>query len=495
VPTMTQAGYTPPKQEPKKQQAPRSKKKKKKKGRKGLNGAAVFSLLVFFAAVLIGAATIFVYTQTQPYVYAYCPGTSLDNYPLAGASQEDALELLRRTTQERVQGWQFEMTWGEYTYALTAQDVGLHVDEAATLDPLWQAGRSGGMFARYAQMLRLRREPMNAEPVIVYDLSPAKALLERIEADISREPSDAAVTFSSGSSTPFRFTDEAEGYAMDVSPLLEQIEQSAAGLTSVRMELVPEVLEPAVTRESLEQACVLRARVTMEIAADEASYTNASIALNMLDGVRVEAGEELSFNAVVGRRAAEAGYVQAMEPAYGADVSGTGGGVCQVSTALYRSALQAGLTVLQRSAAVRPVPYCPMGQEAAVSDQGLDLVIENNTPSALFIAARAYRSGDAAYAQIDWIGAPLHTKYVLESQTESLGMIEEPVYVRDSEGKYAQYTDERIEAGKAQEGFRVRVERVVHGAAGEEPAREVIGEYTYEPVPPTVYVGIQEREN
>jgi len=214
-----------------------------------------------------------------------------------------------------------------------------------------------------------------------------------------------------------------------------------------------------------------------------------------LDGVRVEAGEELSFNAVVGRRAAEAGYVQAMEPAYGADVSGTGGGVCQVSTALYRSALQAGLTVLQRNAAVRPVPYCPMGQEAAVSDQGLDLVIENNTPSALFIAARAYRSGDAAYAQIDWIGAPLHTKYVLESQTESLGMIEEPVYVRDSEGEYAQYTDERIEAGKAQEGFRVRVERVAPGADGEEPAREVIGEYTYEPVPPTVYVGIQEREN
>lgn len=494
MPTMTQAGYTPPKQEPKKPQAPHSKKKKKKKGRKGLNGAAVFSLLVFFAAVLIGAATIFVYTQTQPYMYAYCPGTSLENYPLAGATQEDARELLRRTTQERIASWKFEMTWAGNAYTLTAQDVGLGVDEAATLDPLWEAGRSGGMFSRYAQMMKLRREPMNAKPVLVYDLEPAWALLKQIAEDIRREPVDATVMFASGSSTPFRFTDEAVGYEMDVEPLRDQIEQAVSSVTSVQMELVPEVLEPDVTRAALESACVLRTRMTMEIAADEASYTNASIALDMLDGVRVESGEELSFNAAVGRRAEEAGYVAAPEPAYGEDVQGVGGGVCQVSTALYRAALAAELSVVQHNTAVRPVSYCPMGQEAAVSDQGLDLVILNDTGSALFIAARAYRSGDKAYAQIDLIGRAMKEKYAIESRVESLGTIEEPVYVRDSEGRYARYSDQRIEVGEAKEGFVSVVERVTLGEGGEETARKLIGEYTYEPVPPTVYVGIEERE-
>ena len=494
MPTMTQAGYTPPKKEPKKMPAPRQpKKKKKKKGKAGMNGAAVFSLAVFMMAALIGAATIFVYTQTQPYAFAYCPGTSLDNYPLAGATQDDARELLHRTTQERIDSWRFEMTWEENTYTLKAQDVGLSVDEAATLDPLWQAGRSGGMFSRYMQMLRLMREPMNVKPVIVYDLEPAKALLAQIEQDVNCEPNDAAVMFASGSSTPFRFTDEKTGYEIDTAPLLHQIEQAVAGMTSVQMELVAKVLEPAVTREALEQACVLRTRMTMEIAADDASYTNASIALGMLDGVRVEAGEDLSFNAAVGRRAAEAGYMTAPEPAYGQDVQGTGGGVCQVSTALYRAALMAGLSVRERNAAARPVAYCPMGQEAAVSDQGLDLVIDNNTGAALFIAARAYKSGEKAYAQIDLIGAPMDKKYVLESRVQSLGLIEEPLYVRDSEGRYATYTDERVPGGKAQEGFSVAVERIALGSGGEETKREVIGEYTYEPVPPTIYVGIQER--
>ena len=73
-------------------------------------------------------------------------------------------------------------------------------------------------------------------------------------------------------------------------------------------------------------------------------------------------------------------------------------------------------------------------------------------------------------------------------------MIEEPVYVRDREGRYATYTDERVPAGQALPGYTAKVERVTLDADGQEISRETISENTYEPQAPMIYVGVQERK-
>ena len=68
MPTMTRAGYTPPREmrppgPPEREKKPRKRKKKKKKGR---NTAAAVSLVIFLIAVLIGSATLYIYAQTEP---------------------------------------------------------------------------------------------------------------------------------------------------------------------------------------------------------------------------------------------------------------------------------------------------------------------------------------------------------------------------------------------------------------------------------------------
>ena len=65
--------------------------------------------------------------------------------------------------------------------------------------------------------------------------------------------------------------------------------------------------------------------------------------------------------------------------------------------------------------------------------------------------------------------------------------------MRDSEGRYATYTDERVPVGEAQAGYAVTVERVTLDGDGGELARETVGEDCYEPVAATVYVGVTER--
>ena len=490
MPGMTQAGYTPPKAQLPKKQPPKAPKPKKKKKKKRLSSAVIVSLVIFLIAALIGAATVYIYMQTQPYLTAFVPGTMLAGYPLGGATMEDARGLLEKLAGERFGQWQFTFEHDGQSYTLTAEDMAFDIDESATLDPLWAAGREGGMLTRYIEMRRLVREPLIMQPVFTYDMAAADALIETIRADIEQEAVDAAMTFHPGSATPFRFTDEVIGLALDAVPLRAQVEAAADALTSGSAVIVPDEIEPGAYRAELENSISLRVRLLTPLTGGEAAVANASRAASCLNGLRIEPGEMLSFNETVGVRTAERGYVAAKEPAYGMNVSGVGGGVCQISTALYRAALLGGVSVTERSAAVRPVDYCDMGQEAAVSDQGLDLVLRNQTDAALFVTSRVYQDDErGTMLELQIIGEPLDAHYTLESAVEETGLIEEPAYIRDRDGLYAKYSDERVPVGEAQMGYNAVVTRIAENGGQEEISSNV-----YEAIPPTIYVGIEDRD-
>lgn len=499
MPIMTKAGYMPPKDDkpkPVKKKSPKKKKRKSKK--KGIGAAGVVSLVIFFIALAIGAATIFIYQQTQPYAHAFLPGVTLADYPLGGATWENAAALVLKQTQEKIAGWNFTLTYKGKTYELSAEDVALAVDENATLEPLYAIGREGGMVKRFIDMVKLRREPVNGQIEITYDMAEADALLAEIKQSIECEPVDATIKFSPGNSEPFRFTDETPGYALDTEPLAAQIERAVQSLTPGTAAVEPEVLEPDVTREQLEKGIYLRARVRMTLYEDEGSRSNAAIAVRMLNGVRIEPGETRTFNEIVGKRVEENGYVSAPEPAYGPYAEGVGGGICQVSTALYRAALLGGVTVSERNAAAYPMTgFCDAGQEAAVSDQGLDLGLTNDTDAPVFLTARVYTEGEdeesVATIEVQVFGLAPDGRYQLATMAVEGETIEEPVYYRDRDGEYATYADEQVPVHEGLPGWEATVSLQKLDAEGNVVSTEQISEDSYAAVAPVVYVGAEQR--
>lgn len=496
MPRLTQAGYTPPeiKEPPKKieEKKPPKKKKKRKPDRKPMSGAAKFSIVVLLLAVVIGAATVGVFLGAQPYADTYAPGLLLADFPIGGLSRENAQTLLHQLTDEAVSGWEIGVTWDKMEWSISAEDVGLYVDEAATLEPLWAIGHTGSLAQDFLQIARSRAQTTNAQPVFVYDEAPVLALAKRIAADINREPVDATVRYVPGNAEPFRFTKEETGYAVDEQALAGQMLSMLREQRSGDIALSPRVIEPKAYRAELQNAIVLRGRVIQPLSGDEGADNNAMLAAGYLNGLQIAPGETLSFNDTVGERTKEAGYALAIEEAYGADVSGVGGGVCQTATALYRAALLSDLPVAERHAASRPVSYCEAGLEAAVSGQGLDLVIENTTDSPIFVMTRGYKLSGARVLEIQFIGEPLGAQVELLCTSTETAAPTEPVYVRDSEGRYATYEDERVPVGDGLPGISAQVVRVF-SAKGEEISRDTISEDVYEAQPPAIYVGIQKR--
>ena len=120
--------------------------------------------------------------------------------------------------------------------------------------------------------------------------------------------------------------------------------------------------------------------------------------------------------------------------------------------------------------------------------------VSNPTDAPLFVMTRVYEDGGNTMLEVSLIGEPLAARYALESQSRETGTIEEPVYVRDRDGQYATYTDERVPVSDAQPGYAATVERITLDEGGTELARETVSEDTYDALAPVIYVGVNPRE-
>jgi hypothetical protein len=75
---------------------------------------------------------------------------------------------------------------------------------------------------------------------------------------------------------------------------------------------------------------------------------NLRIAIKRLDGVEVPAGKTFSFWRNVGRATGRRGFVEGRELREGCIIPNIGGGLCQISNALFDSAAQAGFEIVER---------------------------------------------------------------------------------------------------------------------------------------------------
>lgn len=120
---------------------------------------------------------------------------------------------------------------------------------------------------------------------------------------------------------------------------------------------------------------------------------NVSLATSRINGILVKPGETFSFNNALGDVSEFTGYQQAYIISNGKTILGDGGGVCQVSSTLFRSLLNAGLPITERAAHAYRVSYyeqnSPPGMDATVYGPSPDLKFTNDTGNYVLIVAKA----------------------------------------------------------------------------------------------------------
>ncbi|GGS05086.1 VanW family protein [Deinococcus sedimenti] len=96
-------------------------------------------------------------------------------------------------------------------------------------------------------------------------------------------------------------------------------------------------------------------------------------------------GKTVSFNQMVGPISTGTGFVTGLVIAGERTANGVGGGICQVSTTVFRALYAAGLPILQRQNHSYQVHYYdPQGLDATIYQPSLDLKFANDTGGSLW---------------------------------------------------------------------------------------------------------------
>ncbi len=113
---------------------------------------------------------------------------------------------------------------------------------------------------------------------------------------------------------------------------------------------------------------------------------NINNALKRFQGVLIAPQEEFSFVKTLGPVDAATGYKEELVIKNNETIPEFGGGICQVSTTLFRAAINAGLKITERRSHAYPVQYyAPQGTDATIYIPHPDLRFVNNTPSYLLL--------------------------------------------------------------------------------------------------------------
>lgn len=225
-----------------------------------------------------------------------------------------------------------------------------------------------------------RREELRLNP------SSVRTSLAELVPRLHTRPSNA--TFAVEDDLLYEVVPSREGSGLDLDASVAVILRAMSrGEPSAELVVVP--VEP-----DFSMARLAELEITGRLAAGTSSFAgspksrtaNIHLGAKKFNHILIAPGASLSFNAILGEVDANSGFLPELVIKGAKIVPEYGGGICQVSTTLFRAAFAAGLQILERQAHSLPVRYYnPQGYDATIYPGVVDLRFLNDTDAPILI--------------------------------------------------------------------------------------------------------------
>lgn len=279
---------------------------------------------------------------------------------------------------------------------LSAKTLNLRLNTDDVVEQAYLIGRVNHAPSKIIQKINtlfgIKKYEFNTS--LTYDEHHFNEVTTTAEDSYNKPAKNALFSFKDGRVT--KFQPEASGVQIESKKLLidarAKIQTIKTNPKSISVEIKERILKPEITLAQSNNFGIEEL-----IGEGKSNYShsipgrehNVVLGTSKFNGILIPKGETFSFNQNVGDISALTGY----QPAYiiqnGKTVLGDGGGICQVSTTLFRAAINTGLPVLNRTAHAYRVSYYENdsgpGFDATVYSPSVDLKIKNDTPAAILI--------------------------------------------------------------------------------------------------------------
>lgn len=235
----------------------------------------------------------------------------------------------------------------------------------------------------YEQISNIHTNYQTIEIPVEYK-EPEPINLQKIHEEIYKEPQDAYVQ-----KNPTVVHPEVNGVDFKIS-----VEEAEKLLKEDKEEYtIPlKITKPKKTINNLGEEAFPDLLATFSTRFDGSNYnrnTNIKLAAKKVNGTVILPGEKFSFNTIVGSRTIEAGFKEGTAYVGGKVVPDVGGGVCQVSSTIYNTALLANMQIVERSNHMFTTGYVAASRDATVYYGSLDFVFKNSRKYPIKMVASA----------------------------------------------------------------------------------------------------------
>ena len=204
--------------------------------------------------------------------------------------------------------------------------------------------------------------------------------LTELKTFVDRQPDNARFVFNDGTGQIEPIAVSTIGRSMDVEASIAAINEALLrGEHTIALSVSEE--QPAVadtaTGAELGVVQLVGEQTTYFYGSSDARIQNIVAAAERYHGLLVAPGETFSMGSVLGDVSLENGFAEALIIYGGRTIKGVGGGVCQVSTTLFRTVFFAGYPVAERYSHAYRVSYYEMDASGSVDTNfaGMDATV------------------------------------------------------------------------------------------------------------------------
>lgn len=217
-----------------------------------------------------------------------------------------------------------------------------------------------------------------------------KDFLIQISPSIAREPQNAQLEYNPKTKTT-EFIPELFGIKLDIEKSTEKLLKGISNnQKEIRLSL--KEIKPKITVDYFKKLSIttlLGIGSSNFYGSPKNRIFNIKLGAQKFNGLIIPSGEEFSFNKIIGEITPESGYLPELVIKNNKTTPDYGGGLCQVSTTLFRAAVLSGLKITERYPHAFPVSYYnPQGFDAAIYPPSPDLKFINDTSNPILIQSK-----------------------------------------------------------------------------------------------------------
>ena len=334
----------------------------------------------------------YVYSKAEELVMAYesvaFPNIFINDIDVSELTQEKIVEVIEKELGNFGQR-KMTVVVGDQTFERSLEDfnVTFNQDIESFSKKIIEIGKDLEIMEQASQI----QEPMLYEFEIGYNYD--QDTLENWVKSIEEacyiekvEPIFEMVYYGS-----FQIEEGSDGQLISGEQLLEQLTEQLKTISKepIYIEVTPLINPRETDIELLKTIDTKISTYSSTYPAGIPRAKNVELAASKVNKTLLMPNDEFSYAEKVAPVDAAHGYVDATIFLNGKAVPGIGGGICQVSSTLYNTQLEAGIIATERRNHSLSVNYVPLGQDATMADNAIDLKFINTLDYPIYINVMA----------------------------------------------------------------------------------------------------------